>query len=209
MQAEQKNVQDQTLAGALARVAELSALADALHEAAILVDGDGHVLFANRGARELLMDDRGIAIRGGRIRAARAADAEAIARGIRTAATGDRDMVAIRRRGQTEGAMVLSVLPLGEPSETAAVERRAAAVVVLHASRTVVDERTLRTAAGLTPSEAGLAAALLRGLTVNDYASETGLTIETVRTYVKRVRAKMGARTQADLVRRLRDLVPL
>ena len=54
---------------------------------------------------------------------------------------------------------------------------------------------------GLLPSEARLALALTRGLTIAEAADELGLTLETARNYSKRIYAKMGARGQPDLIR--------
>jgi len=54
---------------------------------------------------------------------------------------------------------------------------------------------------GLLPSEARLALALSRGFSISEAAVELGITIETARSYSKKVYAKLGARGQADLVR--------
>lgn len=53
----------------------------------------------------------------------------------------------------------------------------------------------------LIPSEARLALALSRGMSLAEAAVELGITLESVRTYSKRIYAKTGARGQADLVR--------
>lgn len=53
----------------------------------------------------------------------------------------------------------------------------------------------------LLPSESRLALALARGMTMDEAAAHLGLTLQTARTYSKKVYAKMGARGQADLVR--------
>ena len=53
----------------------------------------------------------------------------------------------------------------------------------------------------LIPSEARLALALSRGMTIAEAAVDLGLTVESARTYSKRIYAKTGARGQADLVR--------
>ncbi len=53
----------------------------------------------------------------------------------------------------------------------------------------------------LTASEARLALALSRGLSIAEAGPEVGLTVESARTYSKRIYAKTGARGQADLVR--------
>ncbi len=54
---------------------------------------------------------------------------------------------------------------------------------------------------GLTPSEARLTLVLSRGTSPVDAASELGLSIETVRSYIKVIYSKTGARGIADLVR--------
>lgn len=56
---------------------------------------------------------------------------------------------------------------------------------------------------GLLPSEARLALALSRGMTIAEAADALGLTVETARNYSKKVYAKMGARGQSDLVRHI------
>lgn len=53
----------------------------------------------------------------------------------------------------------------------------------------------------LTPRQAGLALALSRGMTIAEAAVELGLSVESARTYSKRIYAKTGARGQSDLVR--------
>jgi DNA-binding CsgD family transcriptional regulator len=53
----------------------------------------------------------------------------------------------------------------------------------------------------LIPCEARLALALSRGMTIAEAADELGLTVESARTYSKRIYAKTGARGQPDLLR--------
>lgn len=53
---------------------------------------------------------------------------------------------------------------------------------------------------GLLPSEARLALALGRGMSISEAAGELNLTVESARTYTKKIYAKMGARGHADLV---------
>lgn len=54
---------------------------------------------------------------------------------------------------------------------------------------------------GLSANEARLALMLSRGRNFNECAEALGLTLESIRTYSKRVYAKTGTRGQADLVR--------
>lgn len=53
----------------------------------------------------------------------------------------------------------------------------------------------------LLPSEARLALSLARGLSIQEAAHEHNLSVESARTYSKRIYSKMGARGQSDLVR--------
>lgn len=53
----------------------------------------------------------------------------------------------------------------------------------------------------LSRSEARLALALSRGMTIKEAAADIGLTVETARNYSKKIYAKLGARGQTDLVR--------
>ena len=54
---------------------------------------------------------------------------------------------------------------------------------------------------GLLPSEARLALALSRGISIAEAAESLGITVETARNYSKKIYAKMGARGQNDLIR--------
>ena len=54
---------------------------------------------------------------------------------------------------------------------------------------------------GLLPSEARLALALSRGMSIAEAAQSLGITVETARNYSKKIYAKMGARGQNDLIR--------
>lgn len=54
---------------------------------------------------------------------------------------------------------------------------------------------------GLLPSEARLAFALSRGMTITEAAAHLGLSEQTARSYSKAIYAKMGARGQSDLIR--------
>ena len=54
---------------------------------------------------------------------------------------------------------------------------------------------------GLTPAEARVAAALVKGDTLAQYAEQAGCSEDTARTHMKRILDKTGASRQADLVR--------
>jgi DNA-binding CsgD family transcriptional regulator len=55
----------------------------------------------------------------------------------------------------------------------------------------------------LSPAESRVAAALFSGLTINEYATMTGVTVGTARFQLKQVLAKTQASRQADLIRQI------
>jgi DNA-binding CsgD family transcriptional regulator len=65
-----------------------------------------------------------------------------------------------------------------------------------------IDTRTLAKLS-LTPAETRLAIALFKGQSVEDYAKEAAISINTARWYVKQVYAKIGVKRQAELIQLL------
>jgi DNA-binding CsgD family transcriptional regulator len=80
---------------------------------------------------------------------------------------------------------------------------RPAVIAYVHGDRQPSTDRRDQLAQlfGLTPSEAKLALALSRGMTIAEAAADFGLTVETARNYSKKIYSKTGARGQPDLIR--------
>jgi len=78
-----------------------------------------------------------------------------------------------------------------------------AVIAYVHGDSTPTADRCEQLAQlfNLLPSEARLALALGRGMSLAEAAEDLGLSIESARTYSKRIYAKTGARGQPDLVR--------
>lgn len=95
----------------------------------------------------------------------------------------------------------LLLIPSGQRMGT--TQAAPAIVCYLHADNWSSADRCEQLAQlfDLAPSEARLALALSRGMSISEAAPELGLTVESARTYSKRIYAKTGARGQADLVR--------
>lgn len=70
-----------------------------------------------------------------------------------------------------------------------------------------LDQSLARTAFGLTPAEAEVAAGIARGLSIKTISEARGTTENTVRTVVKRVMAKVGVSRQPELVTALSSMV--
>jgi DNA-binding CsgD family transcriptional regulator len=69
---------------------------------------------------------------------------------------------------------------------------------------------TVRNLFGLTASEAGIAAALTEGASLDGIAGAFGISLNTARNHIKSILAKTGARRQAELVALLlRSVAPM
>ena len=82
------------------------------------------------------------------------------------------------------------------------------AMIVIHAPTTVQASPHLLEALGLLPSERRFLTSFLKASSLNEAAVDSGLSAETARTYLKRVRAKLGVHRQMDLASLISGLVP-
>jgi DNA-binding CsgD family transcriptional regulator len=82
-------------------------------------------------------------------------------------------------------------------------EARAVVFVTDPEERTQTWREVLSGLYGFTRAETEVTLLLLEGATVGDIVRRRGTTANTVRTHLKRIFDKLGARSQADLVRRL------
>lgn len=126
----------------------------------------------------------------------------------------------LRREGgkcviDAHGTQPLSILvaPLPRRPRAAWVldgpDEATAAVFIQDPTRSPsLSEELLVDAYGLTPAETELARAMVEGANLSEEAERRGVSLNTVRTQLKRLRAKLGARSQVDLVLRLSRLMP-
>ncbi|MEX6505118.1 helix-turn-helix transcriptional regulator [Jiella sp. M17.18] len=62
---------------------------------------------------------------------------------------------------------------------------------------------TIRLATGLTQAESALALAIFRGLTIREFADQSGLSEQTLRSRLKRICEKLGVRRQVEIATRI------
>lgn len=189
------------------REAALAAL-DQVPIGVIIVSDLGSVLESNHVANEILALNDGLTVdRHGLkahtreatvslhelIGAATCADGH-----VDTAAT---DTIALERpSGRSRLAVTVCRLPLA--SRFLGSRRRAAAIYVTDPeTRIDLDPGKLRQLYKLTPAEARLAALLAQGLRLEDAATDLGVSLNTVRTHLKRIFSKTETDRQAALVR--------
>jgi DNA-binding CsgD family transcriptional regulator len=194
---------------------------DGLSLGVVLVDGSCRVLYANRTAEALLRTGDGLIARQGRLGAVRSNVTRDLERLIAEAAAtgagrenGTGGVIALPRR--QGGATPLSALvcplrappagnPLRDVARGAGSRRVPAALVFVGDPDRATDNApaaaVLARHYGLTPSEAGLFAALLHGQRLADYAEELGISINTAKARLRHLFAKTGTDRQVDLLR--------
>jgi len=167
----------------------------------ITLDATGCVVETSPQAQRILQHDCGLRIaRNGRLTATRAALDKRLTETMRDLATGASERPrAINVSRDPWVDMLLA--PIVHRMESTG--RTAVMTAYLQGDNQSIEGRHEQIAElfGLLPSEARLALALSRGLSIAEAAESLGLTIETARNYSKKIYAKMGARGQPDLIR--------
>ena len=171
--------------------------------AAMLVDADGRLLFANAAAEMLFRDGRGLGIADGIVTATDARQAGELAQSIAACAQGvsraptDKACVGIGS-GNPISLLIAPIrrrMPLLAPGLPAAIIFDAGN----SASQDVIQRLKLRF--GLTPAEAQFAMEICKGDGKAAAAARRGISFTTARTHLSRIFDKTGARRQAELVR--------
>ncbi len=173
-----------------------------------LLEAHGQIVYTNQAAREILTQDDGLFAEGGRLRASRKADDDALQDLVRRAAGSIPDhqpliggIIAVPRRSGQAPYTVAAVPVRLEP--TALRNDEAVATVFLSDPTALHDisDTHIRRIYRLTPKEAQLAVLLTRGATVAAAATELGMAEKTARIHLQGLFRKTGTRRQVDLVR--------
>jgi DNA-binding CsgD family transcriptional regulator/PAS domain-containing protein len=195
----------------LAEMRRHEALTDAIDRfptGVVLLDAHGHVLLANRGARQIFARDDGIALDGNALRAASASDDAALRRAIAAAVEAavagrmiESSVLSLSRRSASRPFPVM-VGPLrphtGEPTLADAV----AVLYVSDLESGVLRRReALRELYGLTEAETQLVELLCQGSSLDEAALARGVTMNTARSQLKQVFAKTHTSRQSELMR--------
>jgi len=176
---------------------------DRLCAGVIVSDEGGRVVEMNRGAEAMVRLEDGLAVRNGRLCARRAFETAKMAKLISAAAAAGKSGVAAGRmligRGDGRPAYVLTVAPLHP--DLAIRGRPLAMIVIVDPERHSPSDSELVDLFGFSPAEARLAASLMTGKTLTEIAAEFGLRVPTLRTQLRSILKKAGAKRQSDLVR--------
>lgn len=169
----------------------------------VLVEDSGQILSANRVAQQILERCDGLSVSGGRLLAAYSRDHAALGRSIATAAAAmptSGALACARPSGRRALSVVVRALRRHAPPERPGF----VAVFITDPEQEMAAEaQDFAGLYGLTPAEARLASSLVRGMSPAQAAGALGLTVNTVRTHLKRIFSKTETRRQSDLVRLL------
>ncbi|GAC1601664.1 MAG: hypothetical protein NVS3B2_04750 [Ramlibacter sp.] len=170
----------------------------------ILVDPEGRVQHTNHLARHELARGRFLRLEGETLTSPGATDREAIARGIRLAAGGRRQMLSL---SCADESLAVACVPLVQPDAG-----ESASVLLMLARRADTANLALAFFARtyrLTPAEESVLRGLCDGLAVQDIAQAKGVCESTLRTQVRALREKTQARSIRQLVQRVAALPPV
>lgn len=168
----------------------------------LVIDGSGRVLQTSAMADTLLRASPALAVVQGRLMprqpSLRNALSALISAAMETAQGRVGKPASVLLIPRPQGLpLTLEVAPL-RPNAQAFGQVRPAVLVFLRDPDAPIAAARLRELYGLTRSEATVAAALGRGRSLNDIATQTGVSLGTVRTHLKRILAKTGTHRQAE-----------
>ncbi|HET8744221.1 MAG TPA: helix-turn-helix transcriptional regulator [Ramlibacter sp.] len=185
--------------------AALAAL-ERLNYGVLLLGPDGELRHANRRAEEIARRTRAYSAAGsGRLQFAAAALSTKLHKAVQAAAQGGtaRELAGtpLRLRGITGSEVHAFVLPV--PAGPQPIENAVVAMMFVADPECPLPNfpAKLRQIYHLSPTEAQLAEALVNGRSLKQFAVERGTSLNTVRTQLRSLAAKVGAKRQVDVVR--------
>lgn len=176
------------------------ATADTLLPALVLTDGTGHVVFANQPANALFAAADGLRLNEGLLKLASVRLQSKLDKLLRQNEAQDTALQVPRPSGRPAYWLIQVDLPATGESPPDA--RRPSRALLIH-DPTAQDANPEDFAVlhGLTPAEARLLDALLLNSTLPEAARHLGVSINTVRSQLRSVLDKCGARRQVELMR--------
>ncbi len=201
-----RSANDHERRGSTARSARwLMAALDEVDYGIVLLDAEAQVLHVNHTARAELDDTHPLQLVGLTLRAREPRTAAQLQQALDDASRrGLRKLLSI---GAGDAQVSVSIVPL----RTTGDDDQAAALLVLgkrHMSGILAVQAYARTH-GLTPGETRVLLALCDGVPPAVAAAQHGVAISTVRTQIGSIRAKTGAASIRELIRKVAALPPL
>jgi DNA-binding CsgD family transcriptional regulator len=199
---------------ARARDRSFKAALDCFADGAALVRTDGTIVYANQALQAIARCGDGIRIARGRLEFAAAAADAGYAGALAALARTRRGDIGVEAATnvvvqRTSGAppYLVAIRPLPRPGRHRVEVLAEATVFVrdpLRRQETSID--VLHDFFGFTPAEASVARALQAGVSLADYARQSGLSFNTVYTHLRHIKDKTQTSRQAELIRTLNDI---
>lgn len=177
---------------------------DEIDYGTVLLAEGGRVLHINHAARAELEGGLPLRLQDGRLQVRQAQDAPLLQAALQAAQRGLRRLLTL---GEHDPPFTAAVVPLG-PLALGAPK----ATLLLLGKRHVCESLSVQWFArshALTPAETRVLEALCGGLEPREVAARHGVGLATVRTQIGAIRAKTGAPSIRDLVRRVAVLPPM
>jgi DNA-binding CsgD family transcriptional regulator len=178
-----------------------------MSSAMLLVDESGRVRRMNARAEAALAQSDGLLLVQGHLQAAKASEdaglRREIAAALRLGAAPLAEGFALVTRPSGQPAWAVSAVPLPRRLRQGLSRVPPRALVSLAETMPRVSPGRLRRGFGLSQAEAEIAAALAGGMQLNEIAERRGASVETVRSQLKSLFAKLEVSTQAQLVGRI------
>jgi len=188
--------------GVLASAAALAL--DRLPMGVVFVDAQSRLLGSNRIAEHILEAQDGLRIAEGRLHASNSRDSAVLPRLVSEIGLPSHDQPGrggaafsvIRPSGERPLELAITRVPSNDPPECLVL-----IFISDHERGPLTDPELLRQLYGLTRAEAALAVLLAEGRSLEEAASELGITVNTSRSRLREVFDKTDTRRQAELVR--------
>ncbi|WP_104430227.1 helix-turn-helix transcriptional regulator [Methylobacter tundripaludum] len=171
----------------------------------VLFDKGGQAVFVNQMAENLVRCSDGFCLNAaGRCLAGNANETRALRRLIGNAAERGQGNAMSLHRNHSNRPLSAIVVSLQNQPVPFIGSGPSVALFIYDPDRPLdLDDSLLTQCYGLSPAEAKLATALLRGQTPNDYAQARAISNNTVKTQLKQVLAKTGTHRQSELIQLL------
>lgn len=195
-----------------AQLATFTSHLDRYPHAFFLTDSAARLLYANAAAREVAALEDGLRIEDERIRLMTARESAALVEALRDVAAGRglpvRRMDAPRRPPRSPYRLLVMNVP-GSSALPLGVAQPAATILVIDTQAgSEPDLGILRELFSLTTAEARITARLVLGRSVEEMATDLGITVETARTHVRRVLSKTSTGRQGELISLVLRMAP-
>jgi DNA-binding CsgD family transcriptional regulator len=175
---------------------------DHLSHGFVLTDSDCRLVFANAVAHKILQNHDGLTVRDSFVRASEFRKDALLRHAISNCAAKCESHVvrlAIPRLSAGNVYCVL-VMPISlTPSDFPEIPR-AAILIINPESVSELDPFILREMFSFTPTEARIVAGLTQGRNIEEIAKSQFVSVETVRTHVRRILSKTATRRQSELI---------